>query len=408
MNSTNGKPALSDFFELKRAERKERLAVRPDRRRFRPAVSGLEDRKLQTSSATLSTVASFHAANSSLNGGVVMDGQGNLYGTTTDAANSGADTTGTVYEILHGSNTVKTLATFGNLDGYSLTGVSLDNQGNVYGAISGEGKNHGDGSVFEIARGSKTVTTLATFNGTNGTVPNSVVADGQGDVYGTTAIGGTRSGAAAFEIAHGSNTVNTLASFNTIGSAPNGVILDGQGNLFGVNRAGGKIGTGTVYEIARGSNTPTTLAAFPGISGSGISGLIMDSQGNLYGTTEAGGIDGDGTVFEIPHGSNTVKTLTSFDLTNGSEPDPNVGVVMDSQGNLYGTTEAGGASSDGTIFELARGARSVTFTSIGGTSGADFTGLILDGQGNLIGTTQSGGAYNDGRVFKFALNTIPK
>ena len=113
-------------------------------------------------------------------------------------------------------------------------------------------------------------------------------------------------------------------------------------------------------------------------------------------------------MFEIAHGSNTVTTLTSFDLTNGSEPDPNVGVVMDSQGNLYGTTEAGGASGDGTIFELARGAKNVTFTSISGTSGADFTGLILDGQGNLIGTTQSGGAFNDGRVFKFALNTLPK
>ena len=193
MDSTNGKPALSDFFELKRAERKERPAVRPDRQRFRPAVSGLEDRKLQTSSATLSTVASFHASNSSLNGGVVMDGQGDLYGTTTVAANGGATTTGTVYEIAHGSNAVTTLASFGNLNGYSLTGVSLDNQGNVYGAISGEGKNHGDGTVFEIARGSKTVTTLASFNGTNGAVPNSVVADGQGNVYGTTAVGGADS-----------------------------------------------------------------------------------------------------------------------------------------------------------------------------------------------------------------------
>ena len=62
MDSTNGKPALSDFLGLKRAERKERPAERPDRRKFRPAVSGLEDRKLQTSSATLSTVASFHAS----------------------------------------------------------------------------------------------------------------------------------------------------------------------------------------------------------------------------------------------------------------------------------------------------------------------------------------------------------
>ncbi len=405
MSSADGKLALADFLGLKRAERKERPAVRPDRRKFRPAVSGLEDRKLQTSGATLSTVASFHAANSSLNGGVVMDGQGNLYGTTTDAANGGATTTGTVYEITHGSNTVKTLASFGNLNGYSLTGVSLDNQGNVYGAISGEGKNHGDGEVFEIAHGSNTLKTLVTFNGTNGAVPNSVVADGQGDVFGTTAIGGTRPGAAAFEIAHGSNTVNTLASFNAFGSAPNGVILDGQGDLFGVNHAGGRTGVATVYEIPRGSNTPITIASFPGINGSGISGLTIDSQGNLYGTTQEGGPFGDGTIFEIFHGSNTVTRLTSFDATNGAEPDPDVGVVMDSQGNLYGTTETGGASSDGTIFELPRGTRTITtLTSFSGTSGTGVTGLILDGQGNLIGTTRDGGSYNDGRVFKFALN----
>ena len=68
-----------------------------------------------------------------------------------------------------------------------------------------------------------------------------------------------------------------------------------------------------------------------------MAGLIMDSSGNLYGTTAAGGASGDGTVFELAHGSGTITTLASFNGTNGANPD--AGLIMDSSGNLYGTTE---------------------------------------------------------------------
>ena len=156
-----------------------------------------------------------------------------------------------------------------------------------------------------------------------------------------------------FEIVNGSSTVTTLASFNgTNGSTPlSGVVLDGQGNLYGTTITSGASNDGTVFEIVKGSGTITTLASFNGTNGATpLSGLVLDSQGNLYGTTSQGGASNDGTVFEIVKGSNTITTLATFDGTNGAKPF--AGLVLDGQGNLYGTTSQGGASNDGTVFKL--------------------------------------------------------
>ena len=97
-------------------------------------------------------------------------------------------------------------------------------------------------------------------------------------------------------------------------------------------------GYGTVFELAKGSGTITTLASFNGTDGANpYGGLIMDSSGNLYGTAADGGASGDGTVFELAKGSGTITTLASFNGTNGANPYG--GLIMDSSGNLYGTTE---------------------------------------------------------------------
>jgi len=94
----------------------------------------------------------------------------------------------------------------------------------------------------------------------------------------------------------------------------------------------------------------TTLASFNFTNGAWPSaGVVLDGQGNLYGTTNIA-LASDGTVFEIKAGSNTITTLASFNGTNGDAP--GAGVVLDGQGNLYGTTEFGGASAEGTVFEL--------------------------------------------------------
>src|SRR5207249_2399162 len=143
----------------------------------------------------------------------------------------------------------------------------------------------------------------------------------------------------------------TLASFNlNNGSNPDGgLVLDSSGNLFGTTSSGGPGGSGTVFEVAAGSGAFTTVASFSGINGSNPdAGLILDSSGNLYGTTFQGGAHDFGTVYEVAAGSGAITTLASFTAPEGALPYG--GLVRDSSGNLYGTTYSGGASGYGTVF----------------------------------------------------------
>jgi uncharacterized repeat protein (TIGR03803 family) len=230
----------------------------------------------------------------------------------------------------------------------------LDPQGNLFGTTSGGGANN-LGTVFQIAAGSSTIITLASFNGPEGgsRLPYGGLArDAQGNLFGTT-IGGISGPGTVFELVAGSNTITTLAPFNgTNGSYPQGrVILDAQGNLFGTTANGGAFNRGTVWELAAGSNTITTLASFNGTNGAGPeAGVILDAQGNLFGTTQFGGANNLGTVFQIAAGSNTITTRASFNGTNGALPFGEL--VLDAQGNLFGTTSGGGAFGRGTVFEL--------------------------------------------------------
>jgi uncharacterized repeat protein (TIGR03803 family) len=128
--------------------------------------------------------------------------------------------------------------------------------------------------------------------------------------------------------------------------------MDSSGNLYGTTYLGGALGLGTVFKLATGTHKITTLVAFNGSDGNNPRGvLIFDRSGNLYGTTTGGGTSSDGTVFELPKGRGTITTLASFNGSDGS--DPQAGVIMDSSGNLFGTTNNGGSALNlGTVFEL--------------------------------------------------------
>ena len=193
--------------------------------------------------------------------------------------------------------------------------------------------------------------------------------------------------------------INILASFNgTNGTAPQaGLITDAAGDLFGTTRYGGANNVGTVFELAQGSMTGiTTLASFVTTDGSQpLSQLMMDGAGNLYGTTSAGGANGDGTVFEIAEGSGVVTTLATFNGTNGKNPvfGP---LLMDAAGNLFGTAASGGAHLDGALFEIAKDSGVITtLYSFNVSDGGDpVGGLIPDAAGNLYGTAANGGDVN--------------
>jgi uncharacterized repeat protein (TIGR03803 family) len=360
----------------------------------------------------LTVIASFDGINAtSPTSGVVLDARGNLFG----SAGGGSNNAGTIFEIPKGSGSMTYLASLTGTPGAPPNGIVLDGQANIYGTTQ-EGGASGNGSVFELAKGSTTITNLASFDGTNGSLPAAILTmDAHGNLYGTTAFGGATDFGTVFAVGKGTNTITPLASFtsfyggSSIINEYSSVTLDTRGNIFGTSGFGGTSNNGTIWEIAQGSHTITTVASFDGTNGSHpLAGLTSDSSGNLYGSTSAGGAHGDGTLFEIAQGSNTITTLASFDGANGVHPSANL--ALDSQGNLYGTTSGGGASGDGTVFELIKGATTINFlASFDGADGSNpYSGVAMDANGILYGTTFSGGANGAGTVWEFTAGAVPE
>jgi uncharacterized repeat protein (TIGR03803 family) len=344
-------------------------------------------------------------------GGLVSDDFGNLYGTMSQG---GAFDSGSIFTVpKFNLGTIMPFAFFGGPSGRSpYGGLVRDSSGNLFGTTIGGG-NFDDGVVFELD-GAGTVTgitkTLGTFNGANGKAPTGdLIIDSSGNLFGTTSEGGAFGLGTVFEVFARSTTVTTLASFNGAngGTPYGGLVEDSSGNLFGTTSDGGP---GTIFELAKGSGTITTLASFDGGTGgnSPYAGLTLDSSGNLFGTTQYGGTSGHGVVFELPRGSHTIVPLASFNGLNGDQP--LAGLVLDSGGNLFGTTWKGGSSDLGTVFEVSPTLPSVTagnpytrtLVASGGTGALTFTvpggslpqGLMLSSAGVLSGTPTSAGTYN--------------
>jgi len=215
--------------------------------------------------------------------------------------------------------------------------------------------------------------------------------------------------------AHG-QTFNVVHNFSggSDGANPlSGFTIDAAGNLYGTTNAGGVSGTGTVFKMTP-SGSEMVLYSFPGgVYGAnpGASLLLDKVGGDLYGTTYAGGAFGAGTVFKVsPYGG---KQQVLYSFTGGTDGgNPEAGLSMDDAGYLYGTTTAGGTSNNGTVFRLGVHLQSGSFPyrvlySFG--PGADgkipVAGVTLDTAGNLYGTTSAGGTHGYGTVFK--LNRSP-
>ena len=320
-----------------------------------------------------------------------------------------------------GTSTLTTLVGFNGANGDEPTDLIADSNGDLFGTTVAGGAN-GDGTVFEIVKTAgayaSTPTTLVSFNGANGDLPRGgVIADLDGDLFGTTELGGTTNFGTVFEIvktpAGYASTPTTLVNFGADGIDPEaGLIADFNGDLFGTTDAA----IGTAFEIAKTADgyasTPTTLVSFDDGSfeiETLVSSLIADSNGDLFGTTDIGGANGGGAVFEIAKTAggyaSTPTILVSFNGTNGDGPLG--GLIADSNGDLFGTTDSGGASGDGTVFEIAKTAGGYTSTpttlfSFNGGSGSPEGDLIMDANGDLFGATFEGGAENDGTVFEIA------
>jgi uncharacterized repeat protein (TIGR03803 family) len=246
-----------------------------------------------------------------------------------------------------------------------------------------------------------------------------VIADSAGNLYGVTSRGGTGAGGIAFKVTPAGEE-SLLYDFSAAPSYPNDpdgqLILDQQGNLYGTTREGGTNslhfprGDGTAFKLSP-DGTETTLYNFGAYNSDGDeptgAGLVMDARGNFFGTTSWGGVYAYGTIFRLsPDGVETILHNFAYDLSDGGQPEASL--IVDSHGNLYGTTVSGGAHGWGTVFELsAEGSYSIlhSFDEATGDGVIPLNSLTVDSQGNLYGATYWGGAYSlysGGTVFKLS------
>jgi uncharacterized repeat protein (TIGR03803 family) len=322
-------------------------------------------------------------------GELAIDAAGALYGTTC-GANCGGTGKGTVFRLTpppggQGAWSETILYRFGAA-ATLMGGVSLNPKGRIYGTSDGGGA-AGGGYVFKLrppasGTGPWLDSTLYAFAASKGPVGRPLL-DADGNVYAAAPQGGPNSAGSVFRLRPPTSgatpwyrkVLTTFGAAPGQGQAPRGnLVFDGAGNLDGTTVLGGagSSGSGTVYQLqppAAGETNWTQLTLYefapknlPTDGANPTAGVVVDSQGNLYGTTSYGGTNGTakggcGTIFELsppvaPATAWTETVLYDFAcLDDGARP--LAGLVPDGQGNLYGTTSEAGSGQAGTVFELS-------------------------------------------------------
>jgi uncharacterized repeat protein (TIGR03803 family) len=365
-------------------------------------------------------------------GQLLQDKAGNLYGTT---YGGGADGYGSVFELSRsGSGWNETvLYSFQgsptNLQGPEAA-VVMDGSGNLYGTTY-YGGNHNGGTIFELSPSNGSWVETALYVLQADAVGGGLLLGRNGELYGAASVGefiyevhpptvsgGNWTGGILFRFNAGSNGQQPLDDSGAL-------IADKHGNLYGTTVVGGAYRAGEVFELSPPATqgdpwTETVLYSFGAYAGDGLmpgGSVVMDGAGNLYSTTTTGGTSEAGTVWELSPPASEGQPWTETILYNfaggandGSDPRP--GVVLDKSGNLYGVTYTGGTgncisefSGCGTVFEVSPagdGTWSETVLHIftGEDGQLPYGGLILSDAGYLYGTTTGGGAHKEGTLFE--------
>jgi uncharacterized repeat protein (TIGR03803 family) len=285
-------------------------------------------------------------------------------------------------------------------------GLVRGSDGDIYGTTALGGTYNG-GTVFKISSNGM-LTNLYYFTGGNdGANPLAGLVQGRdGNYYGTTSDINVDGAGTVFKIST-NGALTTLYGFTdgNDGDTPEaGLVQGSDGNFYGTTSYGGPSIAGTIFKIST-DGTFTNLYSFTGGNdGSGPSGLVQGNDGNFYGTTFGGGTNDSGTVFKISSGG----VLTSlYSFTGGNDGDtPQAGLVQGSDGYLYGTTGGGGANSSGTVFRIStNGTLTPLYSFTGGNDGAQPSAALVQGSdGHLYGTTYAGGTNHLGTVFQISTN----
>jgi uncharacterized repeat protein (TIGR03803 family) len=332
-------------------------------------------------------------------------------------------------------------------DGASpVGGVIADQAGNLYGA-AGSGGSSGLGVVFELANGGRKLSysrlhSFCAGNCKDGRMPSfPLIRDVAGNLYGTTATGGSKGGGVVFELTPGADrwTLKVLHTFCAPesgtckeGSSPSaglsyqgdavGLPYDGQSPLYGTTAMGGSLNGGTVFELSLsdGKWRAKPLHAFcpPPSCASGstaLGGLVLDSGGNIFGVANLGGSHDEGAIFELSSAGSKYNYAVIYSFcsqqtcTDGIRP--GTGLALDGLGNLYGTTARSGTHDAGTLFELSPDSGKFDFQVLHqfcdeancSDGGAPAAPLTVDEQGNVFGTTtQFGNAQGAGTLFELS------
>ena len=377
-------------------------------------------------SQTLNVIYNFQNSPDGANpqAGVIFDAQGNLYGATQHGGAlecDGLHGCGIVFQLTPNSDgrwTENPLAQFGS-PGSPIAPVVFDRLGNLYGSAACTFDCFGSagGGIYQAAHGSNgawTINTLVDFSFANNECEDGncgVAFDSAGRLYATSyeyqgQFGNT---GAVFYIGRRSITGWYPINIYTFRGAPDGAgpanwfSIDANDNIYGTTVHGGPVNGGTVFMLQNVGGAQwreTQLYAFQGGSDGGgpSGGVIFDSAGNLYGTTEFGGL-GEGTVFKLTHNSDgtwTESVLYSFHGTDAANPAGPL--VFDAAGNLWGVA-GGGEFDHGAIFKLTPSGggnwtESLVYSFGGALDGGQPSGgLVLDSAGNLYGTAAYGGYY---------------
>jgi uncharacterized repeat protein (TIGR03803 family) len=329
---------------------------------------------------------------------LVQARDGNLYGTT---QSGGSSSLGTVFRLTP-NGTVTTVYSFCSqpscTDGsYPMGGLALGTDGNLYGTTA-EGGTSNYGTVFKITT-SGTLTTLHSFISSDAAWPYSTLIQVANGIFlGTSFEGGAFNGGTVYEVT-ASGLVTTIYSFCaqtrcSDGADPVGALVRGSdGNFYGTTPFGGTGNFGTIFKISP-KGAFTKLHDFTSTDGAQIWSTLIQSGSVLLGTAAAGGAStscsgGCGTIFKVTT-TGVVTTLHSFDSIDGASPV--AGLIQGTDGNFYGTALLGGTSGDGTLFQsTASGAVTLLHTFVATDGEQPYGGLVQHTNGTFYGLTTGGG-----------------
>jgi uncharacterized repeat protein (TIGR03803 family) len=408
--------------------------------------------KINVNTGAITTVAVFDNSNKAADNtrgsypqaAMVSDGAGNLWGTT---SGGGKSFNGTVYKVNVDTGAVTTVIDFDDSinandharGGKPLAALVSDGAGNLWGTTAAGGTSaSGDGTVYKINASTDAITTVVDFDGSTSGTDNArgggpaapLVSDTAGNLWGTTGGGGEFAGGTVYKVNTSTGMITTMADIgrNVSGLNPEAApVSEGAGNLWGTTTGGGANNDGTVYKVNASTGAISTVVNFDRSTDTTDNSrgyfpqaaLVSDTAGNLWGTTGGGGASNAGTVFKIDPSTDTITTVADFDDSNDTTDNargegPGGALVSDTAGNLWGSTDSGGARDYGTLFKVSTSTGAITTVGDfdGSISSADNArggnpngGLVSDGTGNFWGTTSAGGSGFGGTVFKVNMST---